>query len=531
MKVMRMFCLMLAAGMLALGLAGCPGEQYLECGTESCDPGTCIPGDGADATCDCPPGYKQGEGLTCVMGGLPLGAICTEDSQCVDGRCLKYTGQAEGYCTKTDCGSDSECVNHADDGLEMCCVEVDVAFFICMKIGEGCQCGDGTGTCGASCTCMSDSACQPGFPCLATSIMDPGAICSKQCTTDDDCNDCVGGAEDEFACIAISGGDKYCLKSNVQPCERNLDCDEGEVCMVDVVDGLLVGSCGRQGALDPGAECNDEDDPSTLTYDERCAAVFCFNDMCSSVCTLDSDCPEGMTCETIGFIDMPEQTIDMCFGPPITGEAEAGDPCPFNGTNADADYCLPGLACLGYDRAGVATPCTTDEDCFDVLPPAENPDCADDGMCGASFCSPPCDENNECEDGFYPALVGDDCYCIPETTGTSPAGGPCPFNGTNDDADFCQSGLTCLGYDRAAVNYPCDDDEDCLEALPPAENPDCADDGMCGASFCSPPCDENNECEPGFYPALVGEPPNQQCYCIPETTGSSGPGDPCPFNG
>ncbi|MBN2495265.1 MAG: hypothetical protein JXR96_11780, partial [Deltaproteobacteria bacterium] len=286
-----------------------------------------------------------------------------------------------------ECSRDADCDRFAGEGEKLCCAEVDPGFSICVEIDPNYACGDGTGGCGASCTGKSHSACLPGHPCLADSLDDPNAICSHQCVTDADCRDCELD-EIEFSCQAISGGDKYCLDAAGQACSRHADCPGGEVCMVDVVDGLLRGTCGRQGALDPGAECDDEDEPDDLPYEERCAALYCFYGFCSEVCTLDSDCPEGMTCERVGFIELPDQTIDMCFGYDHGWPGGPGDPCIFGSVNADSEYCQRGLACLGYDPEQLGEPCERDADCLEVLPPAQNPDCTAEGLCGASFCSP-----------------------------------------------------------------------------------------------------------------------------------------------
>ncbi|MBN2495266.1 MAG: hypothetical protein JXR96_11785 [Deltaproteobacteria bacterium] len=526
-STLSLLCLLWAAG-----LACCSQDERCGNGVAGGDE-ACDGADLGELSCE-GLGFRGGE-LACdadcrpdTRGCTPyleLGEICNRDDECESGRCLTSREGAEGYCSTAYCRSDADCVNHGKDGAEMCCAETEPGSFICQKIALGYACGDGTGGCGAPCTGTGDSACLPGHPCLSVSLTDPRAYCSHLCTTDRDCDGCGPEDPERFRCMAISGGERFCLDmSDPGPCTSSHDCTAGEVCMLDVVDDILRGTCGRQGALDPGAACNDEDDPGDLRYEERCAAVFCFYDMCSEICTLDSDCPAGMTCETVGFIDMPDQSIDMCFGPIPVGNSGPGDPCIFNGVNADSDHCQEGLACLGYDTAQLNVSCEDDADCERVISPAENPDCTAEGLCGASFCAPPCEE---CPEGFSPTAVGGACYCIPQEIGTSGPGDPCPFAGSNDDADYCQSGLACLGYDREAIYYPCDSDEDCLDALPPAENPDCAYDGLCGASFCSPPCDENDQCEPGFYPALVGD----QCYCIPETTGSSGAGDPCPFNG
>ncbi|MBN2493441.1 MAG: hypothetical protein JXR96_02520 [Deltaproteobacteria bacterium] len=439
---------------------------------------------------------------TCESLGFPGGLLyCRPNCSFETGTC---------YGSRMDCNSDEDCVSYP--GEKRCCVEVDVGFFICMDIDPNYECGDGAGGCGTSCTGTSDSACLPGYPCLSDSLDDPEAICSKQCDTDADCRDCEHrGPGVAFACQAISGGDRYCLKAAGQACSRHGDCPEGEVCMADVVDGLLRGSCGRQGALDPGAECDDRDEPEDLPYRERCAALYCFHGMCPEVCMLDRDCPEAMTCETVVLAEPPDQAIDMCVGPP-NGGSGPGDPCIFGSVNTRSEYCYESLACLGYDPVQLDVPCERDADCLEVLPPAENPDCTAEGLCGASFCSPHCDEN-ECEEGFYPARVGDDCYCIPQDVGSSGPGEPCPHMGANVHADDCQAGLVCLGYDPRAVDVPCETASDCTDALPLAENPDCTLFMLCGASFCAPPCDELGECEPGFHPSTwIG---GDGCYCIP----------------
>ncbi|MBN2493440.1 MAG: hypothetical protein JXR96_02515, partial [Deltaproteobacteria bacterium] len=234
------------------------------------------------------------------------------------------------------------------------------------------------------------------------------------------------------------------------------------------------------------------------TAEGLCGASFC-----SPRCN-ENECEEGF---------YPAQVGDDCYCiPREIGRAGPGDPCPHSGANRDADYCQSGLECLGVYPVQLTTLCTSDADCMDVMPPAQNPDCTADGICGASFCAPPCDENAECEPGFYPARVGNDCYCIPQEIGSSGPGDPCPFQGVHADADDCQAGLLCLGIYPDGHTTLCETDVDCMDVFPPAENPACSDEGLCGESFCSAFCDENNQCEPGFYPAVVGE----DCYCIPE---------------
>ncbi|MCK5804381.1 MAG: hypothetical protein KAI66_16200 [Lentisphaeria bacterium] len=299
-----------------LVLAGCPAENS----DPTCGPnGTYVEANG-DAYCDCDDGYCQGDGLVCIScGGMGLvGEICNDDADCADVRCLKYTGDTEGYCTTTNCTIDSDCVNHADgETAEMCCVEVDVAYFICLKIAEGYACGDGTGTCGTSCTGTADSACELEYPCLSSSDTDPNAICSAPCATDADCSACEWSESPEakIRCVTIYDGDKYCLIVPLADCANSLDCAEDETCTIDINADMtdLFGECMDMGALPPGSACNDEDDPSDLSYEERCSGIYCFGGMCSEVCSLDIDCPEGMSCLGHTFEDV-DDSIMVCKG-------------------------------------------------------------------------------------------------------------------------------------------------------------------------------------------------------------------------
>ncbi|MCK5804378.1 MAG: hypothetical protein KAI66_16185 [Lentisphaeria bacterium] len=306
----------LPALMLALLLGGCVAEDS----DPTCGPnGTYVEANG-DAYCDCDDGYCQGDGLVCIScGGMGLvGEICNDDADCADGRCLKYTGDTEGYCTTTQCQIDNDCVNHAtEETAEMCCVQVDQASFICLKVAEGYACGDGTGTCGTSCTGTADSACGIEYPCLRSSDTDPNAICSAPCATDADCSACEWNVNPDtwISCITISGGDKYCLIGPLPDCETSTDCSEGNTCSIGVSPDMseLLGECMKVGALSPGSACNDEDDPSELSYENRCSGFYCFGGMCSEVCSLDIDCPEGMSCLEHTFEDV-DDSITVCKG-------------------------------------------------------------------------------------------------------------------------------------------------------------------------------------------------------------------------
>ncbi|MCK5804380.1 MAG: hypothetical protein KAI66_16195 [Lentisphaeria bacterium] len=396
MKTTFLFLMALAALFLA-----CSTDQDL-CPENACEPhGRCVVVN-SQAQCNCEPPYEACEELTCCYTGRQMGEPCAEDEDCPLGFCLDYFFN-EKYCTST-CESHDECIDHAvAESREMCCVEVETGARMCLKIAEGHTCGDGTGSCGDSCTGSLSSACAPGHPCLRRSDSDPMAICSSPCATDADCAVCEWSEDPEvsISCIPISGGEKYCLINDAEdspdntPCTTSRDCPENKTCSIVGIHTVCI----NVGALPPGSACNDEDDPNNLSYEERCRGLYCFNDMCSEVCVEDADCPEGMICRVLSFSNTDDEIYvcmgdKSCYGP-------AG--CP------EGESCQPIL--LGRELAGwcnknegwdpVGSSCDEDNDtcevfCIDTLCTewcSLNEDCPEDMRCGTiDFClTEPCD--------------------------------------------------------------------------------------------------------------------------------------------
>ncbi|MCK5803565.1 MAG: hypothetical protein KAI66_12065 [Lentisphaeria bacterium] len=310
---------LISLALSALLLAACPAEDPSE--KPTCGPnGTYVEADGG-AYCDCgdPCSYTQGEGFTCNPADpVQTGDPCTEDCFCDSGYCLKRPGEEYGYCTTSNCVTDSDCVNHAaGETAEMCCVEVGTAYFICLKIAEGYECGDGTGTCGSPCTGTLDSACALGFPCLYSINTDPWAQCCKPCESYLDCQDCRMETEPDARaqCITFSGGEQFCLIDGGNGCSSSMDCSGGDTCSIGVSADMtdLFGECMNIGALPPGSTCNGEDDPNNLSYEERCSGFYCFGGKCTEVCADDSTCPEGMSCIEHTF-EQVDDSIMVCVG-------------------------------------------------------------------------------------------------------------------------------------------------------------------------------------------------------------------------
>jgi len=213
-----------------------------------------------------------------------------------------------------------------------------------------------------------------------------------------------------------------------------------------------------------------------------------------------------------------------CIPMPV-GTSAAGAACPIFNVHPTADDCQSGLTCLGIEAKSDGTACTTDAEC----PKTEfigNPQCVG-GFCGTSFCSPRCDDHNRCTGAFSPIEVGDGsggttCYCAPTEVGTSVAGAPCPFGTMHAAASLCAAELICLGITPSDTTAACTTAADCPKDLF-FNNAECVG-GHCGASFCSPYCDDNLRCGSGFVPEGIGT----TCLCTPTLVGATPALGPCP---
>ena len=351
--------------------------------------------------CTCEAPEEPCENLTCCYMGKQAGEPCEENADCPLGLCHKPFS-AEAYCSNS-CQTQDDCTNLAEgENKQMCCVELDTDYSICIKLAEGYACGDGMGTCGTSCTGTLDSACDVGLRCLGSSDTDPKAICSTSCTTTADCAACEWSENPDTTinCITISGGDSYCLLNHVERCTTGRDCPEGDTCSIGISADMteLFGVCMNVGTLPPGAECNIEDDLDDLD-EERCSGFYCLGGRCTEVCLVDSDCPEDMLCEVLRFSDT-DATIKVCLG-----DKTCDDP-----TDCDrGESCQPtffrdeliGWCSENAGRDPVGSACAEDNDtcevfCIDTLCTewcSLNEDCPEGMRCGTiDFClTEPCD--------------------------------------------------------------------------------------------------------------------------------------------
>jgi hypothetical protein len=499
----------------------CSGRMCTE-ENDCCGFGKCKVDEDGDAYCECEYAYRMDlyDRTCCVRTGEPLeaGQTCWSGTDCKTNFCLIYSGDETGYCSKRDCATNSECRNFSIDGNAMCCEDIGGENYACFKLGSGCNCGDSSGGCGASCACQSETACGANFVCLASAaagLDDPNAYCSKQCNTHEDCNQCTDPDEPNtaFLCEAIGGGQKYCQPQRDEGCTRAGDCTGDEACIPFLsADGTaLIGQCAAAGGLPTGAKCDSNADPNLLPDDERCAGFYCMYGYCSELCEFDSDCPEGMRCGQITFrLDDAgniTDTVGMCFG--------------FDGSLQECGGytdCPDGELCSFYASSNdeLIKLCTT-ENCDmeepDCSPPGTE-GCGDPGadpcwgdLCllsadGTSFCSAACETSEHCPSGSI-------CVCCLPVTDTLSIPICFPFEGS---ADPCWWDGDCPNQEVCTYNQGLEGAEAiCMEPNDPGApvGAECGGTGMTACynnlcvtagsdSFCSAVCRLSAHCPSGY---------------------------------
>lgn len=503
----------------------CVPDDAGACAGISCSGHGCCQVSDGKPTCNCDPGYRldpnDTSNLTCMQDRcLWVGETCKDSSECCENDCLKYTGQETGYCTRRDCINSDDCVNYSKDGKQMCCIDAGGEYFLCMKLGKGCFCGDQKGTCGHSCTCQNDSACTPSFSCLRGSDEDTGAICTRACVSDSDCQECHDDVDTDitFTCQPIFGGDTYCLPAEQQTCNWSGDCQGNDVCIAyPTADEMsLEGRCNRLGDLPPGSACDDAANPNNLPFEERCSDFYCMHGACSEVCQFDADCPENMFCGLARFRTGASGTstasINMCQGGTFCSsgaDCEGDDVCQ---VAQISDYDLVGM-CGHFDgQLDIGAECDDNADPNEV-PPGE----ACVGFyCIFGHCTEVCAEDRDCPGD------GGRC-CSVNFGGMGPTGddtasvGLCRW--TPGSGTVCRGDSDCLAHETCqycvkegqSVDKFCTA-ENCDLGKPGCDPPGtlgCGDEGaspcwggLClvslSQSFCSSLCDSNADCPSGM---------------------------------
>ena len=482
-----------------------------DCGAEdpcagiSCGPaaGTCRLLD-CQPYCDCTDGAIPGPDLTCQQEGScrSLGEPCSNDLQCCFGQCAEREGGGS-WCAQDECLDDSHCVYMGDEDREACCVVVAdgtpgfaPGATACEITPVGGRCGDRAGACGADCHLGAHSDCQAGLACIRHGEDDPYAHCGPVCSAAADCADCQSASltELEFDCQHAPWGEDYCQP--VWPdCASSEDCPADLVCASPFgVDGIHMYSCVLLGAKPTGDACDPFADFASLTWEERCVSGVCWNYRCTQACTVDADCPQGMTCarQPTGRLrcQWSDGSKDACER---DADCPAGEVCSLQ-FDTEAN---PFTACRTRECDPAGDECQAAGDpCGRGLPPCSSGRCEARG--GQRFCFQACTETEDC-----PA----DMICAGEKVGDDLTIGSCIlFNGS---ADACQSDADCPddevcthvngmdGYQglcaaasgEGQLGEACINRDDCASGL-------CRDDPA--GDYCTSVCAADADCGPGY---------------------------------
>src|SRR6202142_16981 len=235
--------------------AGFCGDGIIE-GSETCDDGNSVPGDGCSGVCQIEPGY------TCPTPGLPC--IYTVPLKCGDGIIEGNEACDDGNIVDGD-GCSSTC--QVEPG------------YSCTVPGTPCvmtpmpRCGDGAVNSGEQCDDGNNAS---GDGCSATCQLEPGFTCptpGMPCKVLQYCGDGI---------LQTAHGEQ-CDDGNAVPgdgCSGVCQIEPGYVCPTPGKPCVNTRVCGN-GKVDPGEAC---DDGNTMS-----------GDGCSSTCTVEA----GYTCPNV----------------------------------------------------------------------------------------------------------------------------------------------------------------------------------------------------------------------------------------
>jgi cysteine-rich repeat protein len=322
--------------------AGC-GNGVLE-GTEECDDGDGVNGDGCDSNCTF---------TRCGNGVVTSGEACDDGNFVAGDGCSPFcVGEA---CTGASVTSAAPVASlaAAGDCVESCGCSVDNGK--CCDDGDGCTEND---TCFASFCRGTPITCDDGVECTIDRCVSDGPS-AHHCTNTPQDSLC---ADTALCTLDVCDPQLGCRNTPIPDCcTTAADCSNGDTCDGDESCIPCVGCdfhyspCCARGAVcakgvspQDGTPCDDHD---VCTTDDKCQAEHCAG--------TDVDCDGGDTCKVYSC-DAPSVGCTFAYKSGCT-------PCP----GGDAD-CLDDNACngtehcvAGYCAAGSPPDCDDKDPCTD----------------------------------------------------------------------------------------------------------------------------------------------------------------------
>jgi hypothetical protein len=294
------------------------------------------------------------------------GDFCSDDSACCSGfSCLLNTcvptaptcsdGVKNGDETDVDCGG-GNCPQCGDG--KSCSLASDCASGVCTD-----------GTCVPVCLNLGDN-CTLNSECCSGSCVDgvctgPVPTCFDGVTNGDETDvDCGGGncpqcGDGKLCSLASDCASGVCTDGTCVPVCLNLgdNCTLNSECCSGICENSECIPSGGEG-LPLGAYCN---------LNDQCASGWCKSWACSSPCTSDSECPEGVPfCYTGGCAASCVQDVQCDSTRPycIDGQCQEESGLP-NGAYCTLDSSCSSGWCPMYH---CSRHCTSDGECPDSIP-------------------------------------------------------------------------------------------------------------------------------------------------------------------
>ncbi len=166
-------------------------------------------------------------------------------------------------------------------------------------------------------------------------------------------------------------------------------------------------SCIGDIAIEGAPTCDNAEDcaAESLLGPPVCTQGYCASTTCIADCATDGDLCDAGAPYFYGDC--------FCNEDFETGDAKAGEACPYATVNTEAANCMDTLVCAGVGIGTDSDACETAADCAAADYPGVI-DCVD-GFCGSSLCLAQCTDG-ECGDGFETIETDAGlCFCLPVT--------------------------------------------------------------------------------------------------------------------
>ncbi|MCA9577157.1 MAG: DUF4215 domain-containing protein [Myxococcales bacterium] len=443
----------------------CNNGAFCAVGLTTCgDMSTCLPraGDGCNASCIvefCGDGVLQvAIGEECELGDANCEDcrlnVCgdgttTGTEECDDGDMMSGDG-CSATCEIEFCGDSltnnntEQCDDGNTDALDACnnsCV-LNVCGDGIVNNGEDCDAGASNGSPTSPCDGMcvrhfcGDDVVDNSAPNLGEECDPPGsmagpAVCTFDCRIGNFCGDGDVGGTEQCDDGGTMGGDGCSATCRLEVCGNGV-MDPGEACDDNNVlngDGCsatcqVESLCGN-GVINGGEQCDDANNMS--------------GDGCSATCTNewvcgDGDLDPGEVCDPADPNTMTESTTGAvctngCFYPPVCGDGNTddGEQCDDGGTLSNdgcSATCVLEVCGDGTVQSGIGEDCeppgmgNCDGTCHSLVfcgngviepgNPVTPEQCDDGGTLSNDGCSATC-QSEFCGDGIVQTGLGEDC--------------------------------------------------------------------------------------------------------------------------